>query len=247
MIIIPMAGMSSRFFKAGYSKPKYMLEAHGKTLFEHSVESFKQYFASHDFLFIVKDAFGTPSFVAEQAEKMGIKSAHIIILKEDTRGQAETVTLGLQQLEAQGVNHQDSITIFNIDTFRPNFIFPEVSNIGTGYLEVFKGEGENWSFAKPKENYSNLVIETAEKRAISDLCSTGLYHFNKKQDYLDAYNAYLSKPKEEWEKGELYIAPLYNHLIQNGLAVHYHLISRDDVIFCGVPDEYTDFLNKAYS
>ncbi|EII5689729.1 capsular biosynthesis protein, partial [Vibrio parahaemolyticus] len=26
MIVIPMAGMSSRFFKAGYDKPKYMLE-----------------------------------------------------------------------------------------------------------------------------------------------------------------------------------------------------------------------------
>ncbi|EGR1720790.1 capsular biosynthesis protein, partial [Vibrio parahaemolyticus] len=25
MIVIPMAGMSSRFFKAGYDKPKYML------------------------------------------------------------------------------------------------------------------------------------------------------------------------------------------------------------------------------
>ncbi|EID7846057.1 capsular biosynthesis protein, partial [Vibrio parahaemolyticus] len=24
MIVIPMAGMSSRFFKAGYDKPKYM-------------------------------------------------------------------------------------------------------------------------------------------------------------------------------------------------------------------------------
>ncbi|ECR5117115.1 capsular biosynthesis protein, partial [Salmonella enterica] len=34
MIIIPMAGLSSRFFKAGYTKPKYELKAHDKTLFE---------------------------------------------------------------------------------------------------------------------------------------------------------------------------------------------------------------------
>ncbi|MBD6989485.1 capsular biosynthesis protein, partial [Vibrio parahaemolyticus] len=44
MIIIPMAGMSSRFFNAGYDKPKYMLEARGVTLFEHSILSFKKYF-----------------------------------------------------------------------------------------------------------------------------------------------------------------------------------------------------------
>ncbi|TOH10549.1 capsular biosynthesis protein, partial [Vibrio parahaemolyticus] len=44
MIVIPMAGMSSRFFKAGYKLPKYMLEAHGKSLFEHSLRSFESYF-----------------------------------------------------------------------------------------------------------------------------------------------------------------------------------------------------------
>lgn len=54
MIVIPMAGMSSRFFKAGYTQPKYMLEAHGQTLFEHSVNSFAAYFASTPFLFIVR-------------------------------------------------------------------------------------------------------------------------------------------------------------------------------------------------
>ncbi|TOM80696.1 capsular biosynthesis protein, partial [Vibrio parahaemolyticus] len=59
MIIIPMAGMSSRFFKAGYDKPKYMLEAHGKTLFEHSVESFEALFLDTKFLFIVKDVYNT--------------------------------------------------------------------------------------------------------------------------------------------------------------------------------------------
>jgi dTDP-glucose pyrophosphorylase len=71
-----------------------------------------------------------------------------------------------------------------------------------------------------------------------------LYHFNRKQAYLDAYQAYVAKPQQEWEKGELYIAPLYNLLIEKGLEVHYHLIERNEVIFCGVPQEYTDFLNR---
>lgn len=49
MIIIPMAGLSSRFFKAGYTKPKYMLDAHGISLFDHAVNSFKAYFKTETF------------------------------------------------------------------------------------------------------------------------------------------------------------------------------------------------------
>ncbi|MFP2769118.1 glycosyltransferase family 2 protein [Oceanisphaera sp. KMM 10153] len=244
MIVIPMAGMSSRFFKAGYIKPKYMLEAHGKTLFDHSVSSFSAYFDSSPFLFIVRDVFDTAIFVKQSAQELGIKEFHIVILDKETRGQAETVALGLAKLSEQGVDYQGKITVFNIDTFRPGFIFPHVADLGHGYLEVFKGNGDNWSFAKPKGPDSTEVVKTAEKKPISDLCSTGLYHFTKKSYYLDAYQHYLSKPKTEWEKGELYIAPLYNYLIEKGLTIHYHLIDRDEVVFCGVPSEYTDFLKR---
>ena len=244
MIVIPMAGMSSRFFKAGYTKPKYMLEAHGETLFDHSVKSFQAYFSSLPFLFIVRDVYETETFVKESAEKLGIKEFYIAVLDQETRGQAETVTLGLELLEKQLPAYQGPITVFNIDTFRPDFEFPDVSKSGDGYLEVFIGSGDNWSFALPEKEDSTKVIKTAEKNPISDLCSTGLYHFNRKQAYLDAYQDYVAKPKQEWEKGELYIAPLYNLLIEKGLEVHYHLIERNEVIFCGVPQEYTDFLNR---
>ncbi|HCG1903792.1 TPA: capsular biosynthesis protein, partial [Vibrio cholerae] len=104
MIVIPMAGMSSRFFKAGYTQPKYMLEAHGQTLFEHSVNSFAAYFASTPFLFIVRNVYDTAVFVREKATQLGIKQFYIAELHTETRGQAETVTLGLEELAKQGVD-----------------------------------------------------------------------------------------------------------------------------------------------
>ena len=237
MIIIPMAGLSSRFFNAGYHKPKYMLEAHGQTLFEHAVNSFKHYFENKKFLFIVRDLYNTPIFVKKMAEKLGIKNYHISILNKETRGQAETIALGIEEINCQG-----AITIFNIDTFRPGFKFPSESDIEDGYLEVFQGTGDNWSFAKPIKEGSTLVSETAEKNPISDLCCTGLYHFSDVQDYLLIYKEYLQKPQEAWEKGELYVAPLYNLLIERGAKIHYQLIERNEVIFCGIPDEYDQFL-----
>ena len=112
------------------------------------------------------------------------------------------------------------------------------------YLEVFRGSGDNWSFAKPSAPGSTRVSLTTEKNPVSDLCSTGLYYFADAEQFMDAFRAYLARPQSEWEKGELYVAPLYNYLIEQGDEVHYHLIERDEVIFCGVPDEYIDFLQR---
>ncbi|MEZ8760773.1 glycosyltransferase family 2 protein [Vibrio splendidus] len=242
MIIIPMAGMSSRFFNAGYKLPKYMLNADGLSLFEHSLMSFKSYFQSEKFLFIVKDIFNTPSFVREKAISMGIKDFHISILDNDTRGQAETVAFGIEDFESNCKEYKGSITIFNIDTFRPNFEFPDFISSCEGYLEVFRGEGDNWSFAKPENEVSNKVIETAEKEPISDLCSTGLYYFKSANVYLMAYKDYLNTPIDKWKNGEIYIAPLFNMLISKGLTIRYELIERSEVVFCGTPSEYLDFL-----
>lgn len=44
MFIIPMAGLSSRFFKAGYNKPKYQLMLGKETVFSWAVKSFEKYF-----------------------------------------------------------------------------------------------------------------------------------------------------------------------------------------------------------
>lgn len=239
MIVIPMAGLSARFFKAGYDKPKYMLEAHGKTLFEHSVASFERYFKELPFLFIVRDVYDTPAFVTESAEKLGIADFRVVTLEQETRGQAETVFLALQQANVD----DGPITIFNIDTFRPGFRFPPEEAIGDGFLEVFRGTGDNWSFARPVDGQSLQVAETAEKRPISDLCSTGLYHFSSANDFNKSFEHYRNLPQEQWAKGELYVAPIYNQLIKSGKTIFYSLIPRDAVIFCGTPQEYQDFLD----
>ncbi|WP_163922336.1 glycosyltransferase family 2 protein [Photobacterium sp. Alg240-V54] len=239
MIVIPMAGLSSRFFKAGYTKPKYMLEAHGMTLFDHAVMSFEKYFISEKFIFIVRDVYNTADFVKKSLEKLGIKNFKVVILDKETRGQAETVYLGLKDIE---VNDNSSITIFNIDTFRPGFIYPELKNMGDGYLEVFKGSGDNWSFVKSENKDSNKVIETTEKKPISDLCCSGLYYFSTRGIFELAYQDYIRKSEKDWDSGELYIAPIYNYLINNGYQITYNLINRNEVIFCGVPHEYNEFM-----
>lgn len=234
MIIIPMAGLSSRFTKAGYDKPKYMLPLLGKSVFAHSIESFQAYFSTIPFVFIARSIMNTENFIKSEVRNLGIKNTKIIILDHETRGQAETVEYGIKKAN---IKEDTPLTIFNIDTFRKHFSFPSQKwfNHSDGYLEVFNGEGANWSYVEPKQNNAEpIVIRTTEKEPISNLCCDGLYHFAKTHDFFNA----LQQEKTNPSKPELYIAPLYNHLIKNNKSIHYYLINKDLITFCGIPAEY---------
>lgn len=242
MIVIPMAGLSRRFSEAGYTVPKYRLPAHGKSVFVHSVSSFEAYFRSEPFLFIVRDVGDTASFVRQECSALGITDARIVILEAATGGQAETVALGLRQTPVEAAT---PVTVFNIDTFRPGFRHADFRGTPAyGYLEVFRGSGSNWSYVRPATPDSDLVVETAEKRPISDLCCTGLYHFNSAEIYLSAYEAFYSDFVPDTALRERYVAPIYNALIKRGLPIRYTLVQRSELILCGVPDEYEAFLRS---
>jgi NDP-sugar pyrophosphorylase family protein len=245
MIVIPMAGMSRRFTQAGYDCPKFMLQVHGKPVFDRAVESFANYFGSESFLFVLREAHGAPEFIRERCAKLGVKRALIHVLNAPTQGQAETVAAGVRGEE---VALTEPLTIFNIDTFRPGFRFPQEIDLEEidGYLEVFPGEGEHWSFVRPElsSERKNSVAEVAEKVRISNLCSTGLYYFRSAGLFLDVYGEVEFLPAEQLQGGERYVAPLYNRLLERGGDIRYHQIDPGEVIFCGTPAEYEQVLNR---
>ena len=46
------------------------------------------------------------------------------------------------------------------------------------------------------------------------------------------------------DKGEFYIAPLYNELISQGKIIKYFKIKIDEIIFCGTPQEYEKLIKR---
>lgn len=237
MIVIPMAGMSSRFKKAGYGEPKYQLEIKGTPLFDYCVRSFESYFDTERFVFVVRDE-EAKHFVVKRCKTLKILHLDVVVLVDETRGQAETVYLGLEAIkECEG---SEQLLIFNIDTIRTNFSFPEAITGADGYLEVFVGEGDGWSFVAPGKD--GEVLKTTEKIRISNLCSTGLYYFARLDTFMGYCKQLLATSPRELQGGEYYIAPMYNELISNGLNIQYHEINKKDVIFSGIPAEYEALL-----
>lgn len=242
MIVIPMAGLSSRFSQAGYDIPKFMLSAKERTLFAHSVMSFEKYFDSESFLFITLEEHGAKEFIENECSSLGLINYQIVSLKKPTAGQAETVYLGIKCLEVQV---DEPLLIFNIDTFRPDFSLPDEFDLSKvdGYLETFVGEGANWSNVVPKDLSGYKVKATSEKQQASEFCCTGLYYWRSFKRFKDIYEKYSTVDSSDVQGGEYYIAPMYNDLIASGGDVRFSVIDRKNVIFCGTPAEYEQFLN----
>jgi dTDP-glucose pyrophosphorylase len=228
MIIIPMLGKSSRFKEMGYSLPKYELNLGESNVFLESIKSFKNQFNKEHFLFLTRKDYNGKKFVEKEIKKLNVKEYKIIEFDKETKGQAESVYLGIKEY-----SKYTPLIIFNIDTIRKNFEYPNLDDC-SGFLEVFDGVGDSWSFIKPGINGN--VIETVEKKRISNLCSNGLYWFKYKYLYDEAFIE--ANERKQVLNGEYYVAPLYNYLIKNKHKIKYIQVENKLILNCGVPKDY---------
>jgi len=233
MFILPMLGRSTRFYSAGYKLPKYKLPLGNsdRLLIDWVLLSFNKYFHSDLFVLICRRDSGDELFLRKRLRDLGVINFKVIVVDGETRGQAESVSIGLD-----GLTLSDELFIFNIDTFLYNFDKWSLRHRSTGYLEVFKGEGNHWSFVKPSSADSDLAESVVEKVRVSDLCSNGLYYFASVQEYLLAYSDFQRNPIGNYS--EQFVAPLYNSVIQRGGLVRFRLIPFDEIGFSGTPSEY---------
>lgn len=84
------------------------------------------------------------------------------------------------------------------------------------------------------------AIEVREKERISENCTVGAYYFNSAKLYMELYGEFY-KDNANLEKGEKYVAPLYNHLINNGGEVYISILESEKVHVLGTPEEVERF------
>lgn len=120
------------------------------------------------------------------------------------------------------------------------------------FLDFLAKSNDNLIFAQEtqwdkKSSYScvdeNLTVYgVAEKQPISKYRNTGQYYWASGEFFAEAYEFY--KKNELLSNGEFYIAPLYNHTIQNGNKVKLHIV--EDFKSIGTPDDlerYMEYMN----
>ena len=89
-------------------------------------------------------------------------------------------------------------------------------------------------------NGRGQAVEVREKERISDFATLGLYWFDSMQRYRDLYQTHFADA-HGMEKGERYIAPMYNRLIEQGLQVRISDIPLDEVGMLGTPEQVEAF------
>lgn len=236
-VIITMAGLGTRFRKAGYNSPKYMIEAKGKTLFEWSMDSLLGYNAHvSKYVFVVRKEDHSDDFIRKQCRKYGIYNIELIELDHMTDGQATTCVLAMPYC-----NPDDAIMVYNIDTYVEPYEMKFEDISGDGHIPCFHASGEHWSFAKLDEHGN--VVEVREKVRISDNCTLGAYYFSSAKLYKRLYDEFYADDSRV-EKNEKYIAPLYNHMIVKGMPVTISIIDANKVHVLGTPEELQEFLKE---
>jgi dTDP-glucose pyrophosphorylase len=84
------------------------------------------------------------------------------------------------------------------------------------------------------------IKRVTEKVRISNLCSNGFYQFESSALYKNIFSQLYNKNTSD----ELFIAPMYNTLIQNNYALKYRLVSKSEHKFYGTPEEYFVTIEK---
>ena len=226
MIVIPMAGLSSRFFKAGFNVPKYQLDLpNGQTVFEWAVTSFQKYFSEEHFLFILRDVYDTYNFVKKSIERLGINSFEIIVLNEETKGQADTVYLGLNQSKYMQEHPNEALFIFNIDSRRHEFIKPnfiEIESVNDTNQDTFE-----FSFEKFHAFKSDVIIFI---KILSVETKNVILNIPKSQDkgYQQHLN-WIMQNLDKMAKEQLIYFPTINNEFEDRLEIK--ITKTDNFIF----------------
>jgi NDP-sugar pyrophosphorylase family protein len=236
-IVITMAGLGTRFWEAGYTVPKYRIEAHGKSLFEWAMISLEGFYdRKNRYVFVVRREDGARPFLEERCGLMGFSSVEVVEIDRPTDGQATTALLALPYCRVE-----EAFLVYNIDTLVKPGAMNRSDVRGEGFLPCFSGEGDHWSFVRLDE--TGRAAEVREKKRISSHCTLGAYYFKTAALYEDLYRGFFAAGAGA-EQGEKYIAPMYNCLIEQGGEVYISDISPRDVFVLGTPAELEVFNSR---
>jgi NDP-sugar pyrophosphorylase family protein len=231
--VIPMAGRGRRFAEIGIHTPKPLINVKGKPMYAWAMSSLPLKLLRKVVFICLNEHLEERRLRDDILSRFGFLEPIIMGLDDVTEGQACTV------LTARGlINTEESLLIYNSDTFcHTNLaeIIPTLAPNITGLLGVFKTIGNSWSFAKVDK--VGRVLETAEKRRISDWACTGLYYFKCGSDFVTYAEQMIAA--NERVNHEFYVAPVYNRMIADGANIWIN--EAKDVWPLGTPEDLNIF------
>lgn len=229
-IVIPMAGLGSRFLKAGFTNPKPLIDVNGKPMIVRVLENLA--YPNARYILIARNEYLTQT---KQAIKNFLPNIQVDFLGIDKLTEGSVCTI----LHARKyINNETSLLIANTDQIIEhnvaNFIQDcKLRNLD-GSILTFEDDELNskWSFARVE---NNLVVEVREKEAISKYATVGIYLFMRGHMFVDGAIDMIAA--NERVNNEFYTCPVYNYAIKNGAKIGIYNIESSAMHGIGTPED----------
>lgn len=227
-ILIPMAGLGTRFAEKGYSLPKPLIKIFGKSMIQLVVESLN---VDGNYIFIVQKEHRVKYHLDDVLATIA-PECKIVEVDGLTDGAAVT-TLAAKDL----INNDTPLLIANSDqvVVWSGVAFSSMLP-STDAVALFKASDSKWSYSKIQDG---LITEVAEKQVISDNANVGIYGWSKGSDYVKYTEQMIAKDIRT--NNEFYVAPVYNEAIADGQKVSPYFVEEMHGI--GTPEDMNNYIN----
>ena len=219
-VVMTAAGRGSRF-KDSHDLPKPFIPVDGVPMWERAIRPWLRY--------------GKPVVVMQESHKPYIREVdfdvEFVFIDEYTEGAAITCMIGAKHLDPkEPVVFIDCDSVIEFDHDRWDY-----STSGT-FIIVSDNPAHSFCTLNDDGNVSKI----REKEVISPWANTGTYWFSRASLFLNTVADAMVKKKKT--RGEYYVAPLYNDLIDQGHIVKVLLV---DKWHCwGTPEDVKKFEEK---
>ncbi len=228
-IVIPMAGMGSRFIDAGYVKPKPFIDVCGMAMIERVLENLKAKNARY-ILIVREKHLVSESSAFERLRKR--YNCEILTVDKLTEGAACTILLSCWL-----INNDEPLLLANSDQIIEmdigDFIQDSIKRKLDGSILTFPADHPKWSYAKI--NKGGRLVELREKKVISKHATVGIYYYQKGRDFVNSAIQMIAN--NDRVNNEFYTAPAYNYALKSGLAIGIYEIEESKMYGLGTPED----------
>lgn len=231
-ILLPIAGNGQRFVDGGYKTIKPLIEFEGKYLIQKSMESID--YENSNLIFIVRNEHVETFNLDLKLKEIFGQEITIIILENQTDGALCTCLFAERYID-----NDSPLIIFTPDCyFEPKFSLKNISPDYDGAVSTFSSTSPAHSYVQL--NAENFVTRAAEKEVISENAVGGLYYFKLGSLFVKYAKEQINRNIKT--KGEFYICPVYNLLIEDGLKIGIDKNTRHDIL--GTPEDLDFYLRN---
>ncbi|CAF1208392.1 unnamed protein product [Didymodactylos carnosus] len=228
-----MGGLGSRFQTEGYRFPKPLINIVGRPMLFFLLDRLK--LEPEDKLFValsqgIEDEFHVGAQIKKEYPQLDL---HVVILKFQTRGAAETLFVILQSVS---FNHIRTLGVSNF--YLDGFCTFRASESSCCFYFEDRGNKPVFSYLEMDED--NVVHAVKEKVPISTHANTGAYGFSSGNALLSSCVRVLDVGVDT--SGEYYISSVITQMLSEGLK--FIGIFVEDFSCIGTPWQLKEFLSK---